>query len=140
FDITSRRDTVRDGRKARAQAVIDGGRPLRRAAVTGQQGGQRLAVLRSSQHQVAGELVGDGVDEVVVKAKELARVAKVEGPRHHAAQWMEGELKGRDDAEVAAASSQSPEEVGVLVGGRGDPLAGGGDEVGADEVVARQAE
>src|SRR5205823_5267055 len=140
FDVTSRRDTVPDGRKARAQAVIDGDRRLRRAAVTGQQGGQRLAVLRSSQYQVAREFVGDRVDEVVVKAKELARVPKVERPRDHPAEWMEGELEGRDDTEVAAASSQSPEQVGVLVGRRRDPLAGGGDEVGADEVVARQPE
>src|SRR5437773_7294917 len=53
---------------------------------------------------------------------------------------MEGELESGDDAEVAAASSQSPEQVDVLVGRRCDPLAGGGDELGADEVVARQAE
>src|SRR5205085_1647935 len=45
-----------------------------------------------------------------------------------------------DDAEVAAAATEPPEELGVLVFGRGDDLALGGDDVGADQVVGGEAE
>ena len=46
------------------------------------------------------------------------------------------ELERRDDAEVAAAAPQRPQEVGVAVGTGDDLLAGGRDDLGPDEVVA----
>ena len=45
-----------------------------------------------------------------------------------------------DDAEVAAAAAQAPEQVGVLVVGRGHDAAVGGHDLGLDQVVAREAE
>ena len=48
----------------------------------------------------------------------------------------EGELG--DDAEVAAAAADRPEEVGVLVGAGGDDLARGRDDLGRHQVVDRQ--
>ena len=44
-----------------------------------------------------------------------------------------------DDAEVAAAAAQSPEQVRVIVGARGQEPAIGGDDVGGEQVVAGQA-
>ena len=52
---------------------------------------------------------------------------------------MQFELELRDDAEVAAAAAQAPEQVGVLGLGRVDEPAVCGDDVGADEVVAGEA-
>ena len=51
---------------------------------------------------------------------------------------MGAELELRDDAEVAAAAAQRPEQVGMIVGGGVDPGAVGKDDVGPDEVVDRQ--
>ena len=52
---------------------------------------------------------------------------------------MEAELERGDHAEVAAAASQCPEQVGVLVLGRPQQLAVGRDEVDGEEVVDREA-
>ena len=52
---------------------------------------------------------------------------------------MQRQLERRHDPEVAAASAQTPEEVGVLVLARMQEPAVGGDDVGADEVVAGKA-
>ena len=53
---------------------------------------------------------------------------------------MQREVEPRDDAEVAAAAPQPPEQVGVLVGGRADELAVGGHDLVPERVVAGQAE
>src|SRR5436190_446280 len=45
-----------------------------------------------------------------------------------------------DDAEVAAAAAQAPEQIGVLGFGRDDLAAVGGDDLGLHEVVASEAE
>src|SRR5436190_8637512 len=45
-----------------------------------------------------------------------------------------------DDAEVAAAAAQAPEQIGVLGFGRDDLAAVGGDDLGLHEVVAGEAE
>jgi hypothetical protein len=49
---------------------------------------------------------------------------------------MELELEGGDDAEVAAAAAQRPEEVRVLVGRRADEAPVGGDQLAGEQVVA----
>ncbi len=51
---------------------------------------------------------------------------------------MELELELGDDAEVPAAAAQPPVELGVLALARVDEPTVGGDDVGADEVVARE--
>ena len=53
---------------------------------------------------------------------------------------MEVELELRDDAEVAAAAAQPPEQVGVVGLARVDEPAVRRDHVGRREVVAREAE
>ena len=52
---------------------------------------------------------------------------------------MEAELERGDHAEVAAAASQRPEQVGVLILGRAQQLALGGHDVDGEEVVDREA-
>src|SRR5262249_21533423 len=49
------------------------------------------------------------------------------------------ELERGDHAEVAAAASQCPEQVGVFVLGRLQPLAVGRDDVDGEEIVDREA-
>jgi hypothetical protein len=51
---------------------------------------------------------------------------------------VQREPEGRDDAEVAATPAQRPEQVGVLVEGRPDEAALGGDHVGGEQVVDGQ--
>ena len=53
---------------------------------------------------------------------------------------MQTEREPRDDAEVAPATSESPEQVGVLVAVGGANLAVGGDDLDFLEVVHRPAE
>jgi hypothetical protein len=48
---------------------------------------------------------------------------------------VQREPERRDDAEVAAAASQRPEQIGVLVGGCLDDAAFGGDNLGGKQVV-----
>src|SRR4051812_40875994 len=52
---------------------------------------------------------------------------------------MELVLEGGDHAEVAATATQTPEEVGVFGGARDQQGALRGDDIGGQEVVARQA-
>src|SRR4051794_18092558 len=53
---------------------------------------------------------------------------------------MQFELELRDDAEVAAATAQAPEQIAVLrLAGTDDPAVGG-DDVGRNEVVAGETE
>jgi hypothetical protein len=52
---------------------------------------------------------------------------------------VEPELGLRDDPEVAAATAKPPEQLGVLILARADDLAGRGDELGSDQVVAGEA-
>ena len=53
---------------------------------------------------------------------------------------MELELELRDDAEIAAAAAQPPEQLGVLGLARMDEPAVGGDDIRGGEVVAGEAE
>jgi hypothetical protein len=52
---------------------------------------------------------------------------------------VEAEVERRDHAEVAAAASQRPEQVGVLVLGRPQQLATGRHDVGGEEIVDGEA-
>ncbi len=52
---------------------------------------------------------------------------------------MQLEFELGDDPEVTAAAAQAPEQVGVLVRAGVQQPAVGGDEIGADEVVAGEA-
>jgi hypothetical protein len=48
---------------------------------------------------------------------------------------VQHEAERADDAEVPAATSERPEQVGVIVGGCSDDVALGGDDLGFHEVV-----
>ena len=52
---------------------------------------------------------------------------------------MEAEVEGGDDAEIAAAAADAPEEVGVLVLAGHDLAPVGGHDLGGDEIVADEA-
>jgi hypothetical protein len=78
------------------------------------------------------ELVGSLADEIAVKAEDLSNISRIpeDGPRqNNGPDGVEAELERGDDAEVAAAPSQRPEQVGVLVLGRAQPLAAGRHEI-----------
>src|SRR3954454_2273782 len=53
---------------------------------------------------------------------------------------MEPQLELRDDAEVAAAATEPPEQLGVVLLGSADPLPRRGDELGAGQAVTGEAE
>ncbi len=105
--------------------------------------GHELLRRRGDERHAAADLVGRGEDEVAVEAHELARhrrrVHELAG-EHDRADRVQTEVERGDDAEVAAATPQTPEQVGVLVLGRDDLAAVGGHDLGLDEVVAGEAE
>src|SRR6266540_378943 len=81
-------------------------------------------------------------DPVAVKAQHLRRVLHRPEDRpgeHGWAQRNEIELELGHDPEVAAAAANAPEEILVLVRGRLDELAVGGDQIHAPQLVDREA-
>jgi hypothetical protein len=57
----------------------------------------------------------------------------------HRAHLVEAVPEGGDHPEVPSPTPQRPEEIGMLVGGGGEQIAGRGDDIGGEQVVARQA-
>ncbi len=84
------------------------------------------------------ELVGRFGGEVPVEAQHVGGVVgrPEDGSGHHGRpDGVQGELECGDDAEVSAAASQRPEQIGVFIGGRPDDAALGGDHLGGKQVV-----
>ena len=84
------------------------------------------------------ELVGRVGYEVPIEAEDIRGVVGRPEDRTGSdgrTDRVQGESERADDAEVPAAASQRPEQVGVLVGRRSDDVALGGDHLGLDEVV-----
>ncbi len=122
--------------------------------IAGERGGHGVDALAPGGFRVPG-IVRDGrelderPDAVVLVGKEFApepdrRAARFDrvdrtGEVDRRADRMKRELEGRDDAEVAAAALERPEQVGVLVRTGPDQAAIGGDHLGRDEIVDRQA-
>src|SRR5205807_1789551 len=52
---------------------------------------------------------------------------------------MEAELEARNDAEVAAAAAEPPEQLGVLLVARANDLARGSDQLGGGQIVASES-
>ena len=103
----------------------------------------RHELLRRRRHEAdpPAELVGSvGVAPGANDVAGLSGRKQHEAPVHERPDRREPELELRDDAEVAAAPSQAPEQLRVLVLRRRQELAGRGDDVSAHEVVAREAE
>ena len=106
--------------------------------ILGQEGGG----WRGDQVDQGAQLVRQVACEVAVEAHDLlGAVARIEDRAggHGRADRVQIELEGGDDAEIASAAAQAPEEVGVLRRARGEDLAVGGDHLGRAQVVAGQA-
>ena len=105
--------------------------------------GQERRRRRGRQVEDRGQLVGQAAGGPVgVEGGDVGRA--LAGEDHdpavdHRADGLELELQRGDDAEVAAATAQPPEELGVAVGAGAHEAAVGGHDVGAHEVVAGQA-
>jgi hypothetical protein len=98
---------------------------------------------RRGDHGAAGgHLVGRAVGPVAPAAQHLGRTIDTEHHQpgeHGRAERVQAELEFGDEAEVAAAAADAPEQVGVLtLAGAHDPPVGQ-HHLGRDEVVAGQA-
>ena len=106
---------------------------------------QLLGEGRRRRHGVEGEeavqLARRRREELAVGREHLgARLDRPEGrAADDGADLVQPEQERGDDAEVAAAAADRPEEVGVLVGARADALAAGEHHLGLEQVVDRQA-
>ena len=94
------------------------------------------------QHEPRGDLVGRVDEEVACIAQGGGRVVELVEERSaedERADLVQPVLEGDDDAEVAGAAAQAPEEIRVLGLGGGDEPPVGRDEVHGEQVVDRQA-
>ena len=95
------------------------------------------------KRDAAADLVGCREDEVAVEAEQVAshrrRVHEL-AAEDDRADRVEAEVERRDDAEVPASSTETPEQISVLLFGRDDLATVGGDDFGLDEVVAGETE
>src|SRR3989454_4287424 len=96
---------------------------------------------RDLERGEGAHLSGSAGDVFAEKAQNVASVFEL--VEHRATvdvlDGVELELKGGDHSKVAAAASDRPEEVFVLLFARDNELAVGRDHVGRDEVVTREA-
>src|SRR5439155_19591173 len=90
---------------------------------------------------LAAEIARRADREVAEAAERLANSlsGEYEAACDDTLERMQAELESRRDAEVAARAAERPEELGVLSGTRVDDGPVRSDELGADEVVAREA-
>ena len=87
------------------------------------------------------ELVGRLAHHVAPQPQKLAPAlgaVKDKAGEDLGAEGVEAELEPRDDAEVAAAPAQGPEQIRVLVIGGADDAPVGGHELGGEQVVDRE--
>ena len=112
-----------------------------RAVVAEQQGCEAGAVGRSEQRRVGLGLVGQGRAEVTVVAKQGGGL--IERVEQHAPKnfrdRVQAVFKRGHSAEIAAATTQRPEQVGVIGGAGGTELAVGRHNIGGEQVVNGQA-
>ena len=89
-------------------------------------------------HRGAAEVPGGAADQVPISAKRFGNAGPAvdEPTADNPFERMQAELQLRRDAEVAAATAQRPEQLGVLIGARTNRRPVRGDDLGADEVVA----
>ena len=103
--------------------------------------GERRRGRDGREREEAAELARGRGEELAVGGEDGA--AALDRPERragdHGVDLVEAELERGDDAEVAAAAAQRPEQVRVLVLARADPLAARQHDLRADEVVDRQA-
>src|SRR2546425_8169942 len=96
---------------------------------------------RDLERGEGAHLAGSTGDVFAEKAQNVAGVFEL--VEHRATvdvlDGVELELKGGDHSKVAAAASDRPEEIFVLLFARDNEFAVGGDDIGRDEVVTREA-
>ena len=106
---------------------------------------QLLGERRRGRHRGEGEeaveLPRGGGQELAVGREHLGGL--LDAPERRAgddrADLVQAERERRDDAEVAAAAADRPEQVGVLVLARADALAARQDDLRLEQVVDREA-
>ena len=103
--------------------------------------GEHLAVRHSEGHRGTDEAVGHRGRVLGEGAQHVPEVARIEEPHleEDFGDLMQAVLEARDDAEVATAASQSPHEIAVLGVAASHDGAVREDDLGGDEVVARQS-
>ena len=111
-------------------------RPCHSSGITGSGG----AVVRLTIPVMSSGAPGAHSRNARSSVAAVRRPGRRSGPRRRSARrGCSVELELGDDPEVAAAAAQPPEELGVLGLARVHEPAVRGDDVGADEVVAREA-
>lgn len=88
----------------------------------------------------ATELLGGAGDVLAIRPEDRARVlgGEEQRPAVDVRERVQAKLERRDDAEVPAAAAERPEQILVLALARDErPI--GGDDLGREEVVAREA-
>ena len=93
------------------------------------------------EHEPERNLVRRSSTELARIPERLFRIVELVEERaaeHDRADLVQPVLEGDDDAEVAGASAQAPEEVRVLGLGRGHESPVSGDEIDGEQIVDRQ--
>ena len=104
--------------------------------------GQERQWRRELELEDRRQLVGRGGGELAVEAQNLRRVVQRVEDRpgeHDRPDRVQAVLERGDDAEVAAAAADAPEQIGVVVLAGGDELALRSHDVHGEEVVDRRA-
>jgi hypothetical protein len=149
--VGHRSDVLGDPRRDVAEALECLLAVLERAGPAGHESQERLSVaLLGDERQrrsdlegrEAAQLLGRVRDQLSIVAQDVARVLELEEHRSavHVLERVEPELERRDHAEVAATTADGPVEVRVVLLARDPEGAVAGDDVGGDEVVARETE
>ena len=102
-----------------------------------------LSIRARHEHGRRGQIVGRAAHELAVELQCFLRARERvdhEAAGDHRPDRVQPVLERGDDAEVAGAAADGPEEVGVLGGARVDELAVGEHDVDAQQVVDRHPE
>ena len=91
------------------------------------------------ERSLHAQLVGRLVREVAVEGEQLGRRLECvhDGAAKHGRDRIGAELERGDHPEVAAATANRPEQVGVFVGARRHDVSRGEHDLGGDEIVDR---
>src|SRR6516162_4812045 len=96
-----------------------------------------------AHNEPAGKFIRRSCRDVSVTPDQIPRLREGindQAGHHLWAEWLQGKLEGRDDAEIAAAAAQRPKQVRVVFLARSDLPTIGGDDVGELEIVDGQTE
>ena len=111
------------------------------AAVTGRDRGDRLAIGRVHQRRIGREFVRRRLCKRPVELQQIrGAIPRMDDqPSQHHRDRMQPVFERGDDAEVAAATAQGPEQIGMLVGADAQHLSLGGHQFEGHDIVAGEA-